>query len=123
MTATGITSTPDLDDLTQLNLRFIDAWRKGSWELLAPILTPTFGYLDGARGELWELPRYIEVLRASAEPGLSIDQVAIHIAGELAAVSARSHRPPDRHSRYLDSYVRTEEGWRCYHACVWPITT
>jgi hypothetical protein len=115
-------SAPDIEELTDLNLRFIDAWRKGSWELLAPILTPSFGYLDGATGEVWEVPRYIEVLSASAEPGLSIDQLVIHVAGDVAAVSARTHRP-DRQGRYLDSYVRTDDGWRCFHACVWPLRT
>ncbi|MGH7910729.1 MAG: nuclear transport factor 2 family protein [Candidatus Dormibacteraceae bacterium] len=122
MTSTDTMSEPDLRVLGELNLRFIDAWRKGSWELLEPILTPSFGYLEGARGEVWERTRYIDELRSHAEPDLTIDQVAIHVSGDVAAVSARSHRPGGC-SRYLDSYVRTEEGWRCYHACVWPLAT
>jgi hypothetical protein len=30
----------DLATLTELNLRFVDAFPKGAWELLEPILSP-----------------------------------------------------------------------------------
>jgi hypothetical protein len=43
----------DTQVLTRLNLQFIEAFRQGSWELLEPILSPSFSYLDGATGEVW----------------------------------------------------------------------
>jgi hypothetical protein len=107
--------------LTRANLRFIEAFRVGSWALLEPILSPSFRYLDGATGETWELARYIESLRTNPIPHITIDQVMIHIDGDVAAVSARSSAQPGRHSRYLDSYHRSTEGWKCFHACVWPL--
>jgi len=107
--------------LTRANLRFIEAFRVGSWALLEPILSPSFRYLDGATGETWELARYIESLRTNPLPHITIDQVMIHIDGDVAAVSARSSAQPGRHSRYLDSYHRSTEGWKCFHACVWPL--
>ncbi len=45
----------DITVLTELNEQFIDAFRKGSWETLEPILSPDFAYLDGATGEMWTL--------------------------------------------------------------------
>ena len=54
--------------LTRANLRFIEAFRVGSWALLEPILSPSFRYLDGATGETWELARYIDNLRANPSP-------------------------------------------------------
>jgi hypothetical protein len=107
--------------LTRANLRFIEAFRVGSWALLEPILSPSFRYLDGATGETWELARYIENLRANPLPHITIDQIVIHIDGDVAAVSARSSAHPGRHSRYLDSYHRSSAGWKCFHACVWPL--
>ena len=108
--------------LTRANLRFIEAFRVGSWALLEPILSPSFRYLDGATGETWELARYIESLRTNPLPHITIDQVMIHIDGDVAAVSARSSAQPGRHSRYLDSYHRSSGGWKCIHACVWPLS-
>jgi hypothetical protein len=55
----------DSKTLTELNERFVDAFRKGSWELLQPILSPGFSYLDGATGELWPIDRYIANLKAN----------------------------------------------------------
>jgi hypothetical protein len=111
----------DIDDLTDLNLRFIDAFRKGSWELLQPILTPDFSYLDGATGEVWPLERYIDDLETTPLPDIAIDQVRVHVAGDVAVVSARTAPRPGRFNRYVDTYARRDHGWRCVHACVWPL--
>lgn len=112
----------DIKVLTELNLQFIDAWRKGSWDLLEPILSPSFRYLDGVTGEVTELPAYIEELRANPAPTIGIDQVTIHVDGDVAAVSARSFTRPGRYTRYLDSYERRGDSWVCYHACLWRVT-
>jgi hypothetical protein len=110
----------DIKVLTELNEQFIDAFRKGSWEILEPILSPSFRYLDGASGEVEELPEYIDSLKHNPVPDIEIDQVAIHVDGDVAVVSARSKRP-GRSSRYVDSYERRQDRWVCYHACVWPL--
>jgi hypothetical protein len=54
----------DIATLTELNEQFIEAFRRGSWAILEPILSPSFGYLDGATGEHWTHERYGE----SAQP-------------------------------------------------------
>jgi Domain of unknown function (DUF4440) len=111
----------DADELAQLNERFIDAFRQGSWELLAPVLAPSFAYLDGATGEVWEHTRYVENLRSHPAPALALDQVVIHVDGDTAVVSGRTSREPGTYRRYLDTYERRPDGWRCVHACVWPL--
>lgn len=108
----------DIKALTELNLRFIDAFRQGSWELLEPILSPSFSYLDGATGEVWVQERYIESLRRNPEPTIEIDQVVVHVDGDVAVVSARTFI--ETFDRYVDTYERRENGWVCIHACVWP---
>lgn len=112
----------DVNVLTGLNLRFVDAFRRGSWETLQPILSPSFRYLDGTTGELWEMQRYIDDLTSSPQPTIDIDQVVVHVAGDVAAVSARSFTHPDHHNRYIDSYERRDDRWLCFHACVWSLT-
>jgi len=107
--------------LGQLNEQFIEAFRQGSWELLQPILTESFSYLSGVTGEVQELPDYIADLRANPIPKLAIDQVVIRVDGDGAVVSARTTQDGVRYGRYLDSYRREADGWRCYHACVWPV--
>jgi hypothetical protein len=111
----------DTTELESLNGQFIDAFRRGSWEMLAPILTTDFVYLDGASGQTWELERYEANLRSHPVEGLAYDQVAIHVSGDNAVVSARTHRPGGSYGRYVDSYRREEGVWRCFHACVWPL--
>jgi hypothetical protein len=111
----------DADELAELNERFIEAFRQGSWELLAPVLAPSFAYLDGATGEVWEHTRYVESLRSHPAPALALDQVVIHVDGDTAVVSGRTSREPGTYRRYLDTYKRQAEGWRCVHACVWPL--
>ncbi len=111
----------DVRLLTEANLQFVDAFRKGRWELLRPLLSPDFRYLDGATGELWDLPRYQADLEQNPAPTIEIDQVVIHIDGDVAAVSARSCSHPGRYNRYVDSYQRRPTGWACFHACVWPL--
>jgi hypothetical protein len=110
----------DTKVLTDLNLQFIEAFRQGSWELLEPILSKSFSYLDGATGEVWDQERYIENLRRNPSPSLAIDQVVVHVDGNTAVVSARTSRP-DRSGRYVDTYARRDDGWVCVHACVWPL--
>jgi uncharacterized protein DUF4440 len=111
----------DTEALTDLNLRFIDAFRQGSWELLEPILSPSFSYLDGATGEVWDQQRYIDDLRSNPLPSIGIDQIVVHVDGDVAVVSARSFTRPERFNRYIDTYERRENGWVCVHACVWPL--
>jgi hypothetical protein len=113
----------DAEVLTKLNLQFIEAFRQGSWELLEPILSPRFSYLDGATGEVWTHERYVEHLRSHAAPALAIDQVVVHVDDNTAVVSARSSRQPGTYSRYVDTYERRGDEWLCVHACVWPLHT
>jgi len=111
----------DVKVLTELNLQFIDAWRKGSWDLIEPILAPTFQYLDGTTGEVTDLAEYEESIRAHPVPTISIDQVVVHVAGDTAVVSARSTRNHERYTRYVDTYARTTDSWHCVHASLWPL--
>jgi Domain of unknown function (DUF4440) len=111
----------DVMVLTELNLQFIEAFRQGSWELLEPILSPSFSYLDGATGEVWDQERYVADLRGSPMPTLDIDQLVVHVDGDVAVVSARSFRRPGKFNRYVDTYQRRADGWVCVHACVWPL--
>src|SRR6266508_3912363 len=75
-------SMDDIKVLTELNEQFIEAFRQGSWELLSPILSPDFAYLDGATGETWSEERYVENLRKNPSPSLVIDQLAVHADGD-----------------------------------------
>jgi hypothetical protein len=111
----------DIAVLEDLNSRFIEAFRRGSWELLEPVLSPSFAYLDGATGEVWPYERYVENLRGNPAPSLTIDQVVVHVDGDPAVVSARTSRGPGTYSRYVDTYERRGSGWLCIHACVWPL--
>lgn len=111
----------DIKILTNLNERFVDAFRKGSWELLRAILSPAFSYLDGATGEVWPTERYIADLEGNPLPTIGIDQVRVHVDGDTAIVSSRSSARPGRYNRYIDAYRRGENGWLCVHACVWPL--
>jgi hypothetical protein len=111
----------DIAVLEDLNRRFIEAFRQGSWELLEPVLSPSFSYLDGATGEVWPHERYVENLQGNRAPSLAIDQVVVHVDGNTAVVSARTSRQPGRYGRYVDTYERRKSGWLCVHACVWPL--
>jgi len=111
----------DVEALGDRNLRFIEACRQGSWEMLQPILSPSFAYLDGATGEVWEMDRYIKDLRENPAPTLVIDQLAIHVDGDTAVASARTQSRPGQSNRYIDMYERRGGEWLCVHACVWPL--
>ena len=100
----------DVSALRELNMRFIDAFRQGSWELLEPILSPSFRYLDGATGEVWPHERYVENLRGNPAPALAFDQVVVHVDRNTAVVSARTSRQPGGYSRYVDTYERDSAG-------------
>lgn len=110
----------DRAELRELNGQFIEAFRAGSWDQLRPVLAPGFGYLDGAAGAQWDIQRYIADLRRG-QPGLATDQVVMHLAGDVAVVSARTWETPGRRSRYADTYARLGDHWACVHACVWPL--
>lgn len=109
--------------ITELNLQFIDAWRKGAWELLDPILSPGFVYLDGETGEVMDRTEYRKDVDAGDAPTLGIDEVVVHVDGRTAVVSARTFRGPEPTSfkRYVDTYELRDGGWICVHACVWPL--
>lgn len=111
----------DTQQLTRLNEQFIDAFRQGSWELLEPILSPSFSYLDGATGEVWAHERYVANLRDHPAAELSFDQLSVHVDGSVAVVSARTSRRPGEYRRYVDTYERRDGSWLCVHACVWPL--
>ena len=111
----------DKQSLSRLNEQFIEAFRQGSWDLLEPILSASFSYLDGVTGEEWTHERYVENLRANPAPALAIDQLAVHVDGNTAVVSARTSREPGKYRRYVDTYARRDGGWLCIHACVWPL--
>jgi hypothetical protein len=107
--------------LADLNARFVEAFRRGSRELLEPILSPSFVYLDGATGERWTQERYEDNLRGNPSPSLTFDQLSVHVEDDTAVVSARTSRRPGAFSRYVDTYGRRDGEWRCVHACVWPL--
>ena len=111
----------DTAQLEELNERFIEAFRRGSWELLEPILAPSISYMDGVSGEVWEHECYVDNLRGHPVPALALDQVVIRVDGDTAIVSGRTSRQPGSYKRYLDTYERRADGWRCVHACVWPL--
>ena len=111
----------DTATLTELNERFIEAFRQGSWELLAPILSASFSYLDGATGEVWAHERYVDNLRDNPSPALAVDQVVLHVDGNIAVVSGRTSHQPGQYRRYVDTYERRGNEWLCVHACVWPL--
>lgn len=111
----------DIAALTEHNERFVDAFRKGSWDLLRPILATDFSYLDGATGEVWPMERYIADLTDNPVPTIEIDQVRIHVTANVAVVSSRSTTQPGRFNRYVDTYELRDGRWLCVHACVWPL--
>jgi Domain of unknown function (DUF4440) len=122
VTEHAIFTETDKAILTELNEQFIEAFRRGSWELLEPILSPGFSYLDGATGEVWTHERYVTNLRQHPSEALSFDQLSIHVDGDTAVVSARTTRRPGVYSRYVDTYARRGDAWQCVHACVWPLS-
>jgi hypothetical protein len=81
--------TDDIKTLADHNARFIEACRQGPWEMLKPLLSGSFWYLDGATGEAWDIERYIKDLTENPAPGLAVDQVTIRVDGGTAVVSAR----------------------------------
>jgi hypothetical protein len=93
----------------------------GSWEDLSHVLSDRFAYVDGSTGERWDMSRHIADLREHPSPGLTVDQVVVHVAGDTAGVSARSTAGTGSFNRYLDVYAREGGTWTCVQACVWPL--
>ncbi len=112
----------DVDDRV-LNEEFAAACRAGSRERLRVIVGEGFRYLDGRTGQRWDEARYVAGLRAHPSPSLRFDQAGIHVAGQTAAVSARTRSDdrPGRANRYLDTCARRDGRWWCVHACGWPL--
>ena len=67
------------------------------------------------------MERYIANLDGHPLPTIDIDEVRIHVDGDVSVVSARSFTRPGRFNRYVDAYERRGGEWVCVHACVWPL--
>jgi hypothetical protein len=111
----------DKDALLELNSTFIDAWRRGSWETIDPILASSFEYLDGQTGKVANRASYASSLRSGAAPTIEFDEVRIHVVDDTAIVSARTTRDHSAYRRYVDTYARIDDRWLCVHACVWHV--
>lgn len=111
----------DVKLLARLNLRFVAAWRQGSWLMLEPSLSPSFSYLDGDTGELWDLERYRRELTDNPAPALVVDQVVVLVDGDTSIVSARSRTRMGWANRYLGTYARRGERWLCVQLCSWSL--
>jgi hypothetical protein len=122
-TYVGGEAIDDTEVLIKLNLQFIEAFRKGSWELLEPILSPSFSYLDGATGEVWAHERYVENLRSHAAPALTIDQVRWTWTAHRRRLGSHVEQTGRAYSRYVDTYERRGDDWLCIHTSVWPLRT
>lgn len=113
----------DIQVLTELNETFIEAFRQGSWEMLRPILTDGFTFLNGNTGDVLTIEPYAASLQQNPVPALAIDQVVVQVDGDAAIVSARTTTTGETFSRYVDSYERRDGRWQCHHACVWGLKT
>jgi hypothetical protein len=112
----------DVTVLTELNEQFIEACRKGDWDLLEPILSPSFVEVHGMTGNVTELKPYSEDLKANPIPALQIDQVHVHVDGNSAVVSARTHwGTPGLYGRYADTYEKRDDRWVCTYATIWRL--
>ncbi|HEY0639318.1 MAG TPA: nuclear transport factor 2 family protein [Pseudonocardiaceae bacterium] len=117
----GTEVTEDVKTLRELNDTFIEAFRKGSWDMLSPILSPGFTYTDGNTGAVTDIETYAASLQANPVPDLVFDEVVVHVDGDAAIVSARTSVTPGKYSRYVDSYARRDGQWVCHHASVWRL--
>ena len=93
--------------LRALDERFIVACRAGSWKRLGVILDEDFRYLDGRTGQTWDEARDVVDLQANPSPSLRSGEPVIHVAGQIATVSARARR---------------DGRWWFAPACAWPLT-
>jgi hypothetical protein len=112
----------DVERLTKLNRQFIDGFRVGSWPMVDEILAPDFVYTDGATGRTLDRAGY-RALLTGPNPTLSFDDVAVHLFGDVAAVTGRTTREGVTPRRYVDTWVRSagDPGWLCVHGCIWPL--
>lgn len=117
---TNTQQATDEQTIRVLNDRFIAACAAGSWEMLRPVLSESFAYVDGETGEAWDHERYVASIADDRSPDLTIDQVVIRVVGDVACVSARTSNGTGRHNRYADIYARGPGGWACVQAMVWP---
>jgi hypothetical protein len=111
----------DTKSIIGLNNQFIEAFRHGSWDLLAPILSPSFVYLDGNTGDVTDRDTYAKTWTAIRFPSSSSTR-----SWCMSTVTRRSCPPVRRSSpvvtsRYVDSYERRDSRWTCSHAYVWRL--
>jgi hypothetical protein len=113
----------DIAALTVRNEHVTGACRQGPREQPRHILGSGFRYLGGRTGEAWDQVRYAANLRHNPAPSPAIGQVVIHVAGNTAAVSARTRNNSrlHRHNRYPGTCERRGGHWLCAHGCVWPL--
>lgn len=110
----------DARTLTELNTRFIDAFRLGSIEMLDSVLDDGFVYLDGATGRIADRAAYRATLTGPT-PTLAVDDVRVHVFGDTAVVTGRTTRDGASFKRYVDTWRRTGDRWTCVHGGLWPV--
>jgi|ERR671924_2288889 ketosteroid isomerase-like protein len=112
----------DVARLTELTRQFVDAFRLGELAMVDEILDHRFVFTDGATGASRDRAGYLGLLTGPT-PTLSFDEVAVHVFGDVAAVTGRTTRDGATFRRFVDTWVRTEDGsdWRCLHGCIWPV--
>ncbi len=112
----------DTQRLLELNEQFIGGFRAGLREQVEPLLAPDFVYLDGVTAERRDRAGYLGTMTGPS-PTLAVDQVVVHVSGDVAVVAGRITRDGTSFRRYVDTWVRRSDdaGWSCVHGCLWPL--
>ena len=112
----------DTQRLTELNEQFIGGFRTGSLEQVDAVLAPDFVYLDGVTAETRDRSAYLATMTGPS-PTLAVDQVVVHVSGDVAVVAGRITRDGATFRRYVDTWARRpdDRDWTCVHGCLWPL--
>lgn len=74
-------------------------------------------------GRISDVNVYAATVTGNRAPARSIDDVNVHVDGNTAVVSARTHwGEPGTFRRYADTRERRDGRWVCSHASVWRLS-